>query len=144
MDGITWVISRVRSGSIIVASMMMENSLFLWNQSISTVDTDSRHLRTTFAFLRQNVRYFQRKFFYFLKKIIQNQSISKSMEQSQPRLVCQLVARIHNQLEHVAGQLVGEEWHGRVKSQIFYKKLTCHLFLILFVLKPITNVISNR
>ena len=74
----------------------------------------------------------------------QNQSISKSMEQSQPRLVCQLVVKIHNQLVHVAGQLVGEEWPGRVKSQIFYKKLTYHSSLILLVLKLTTNVISNR
>ena len=33
------------------------------------MDTDSRHLRTTFAFLRQNVRYFRRKFFTFYEKI---------------------------------------------------------------------------
>ena len=82
--------------------------------------------------------------FHFSRESFQNQSISKSMEQSQPRLVCQLVVKIHNQLAHVAGQLVGEEWPGRVKSRIFYKKLTCHSSLILLVLKLTTNVISNR
>ena len=80
----------------------------------------------------------------FLTRKFQNQSISKSMEQSQPRLVYQLVVKIHNQLVHVAGQLVGEEWPGRVKSRIFYKKLICHSSLILLVLKLTTNVISNR